>query len=234
MKIDAIILAGGLGKRLRSAICNLPKVLAPVNGRPFLDILLGYLQESKKIRHVVLAAGYMSDDIIGVYGKGKKYNFDIIFSVEKKALGTGGAIRKALSLTDTEHVLVLNGDSYINADIPKLLNQHLASEADMSIVLKYLNDVSRYGAVTRDKNNRIIKFSEKSKKMAPGYINAGIYLFKRDLFDKVKSHKKLSLERDLLPCFLSKGVYGYICNKKFIDIGIPETYARAASYLKQN
>ncbi|MFQ5788272.1 MAG: nucleotidyltransferase family protein [Thermodesulfobacteriota bacterium] len=232
-KLDSIILAGGLGTRLREVVPELPKVLAPVNNKPFLDIILSSLSEWECIEKVVIAVGYMADKIIERYKDTSRYNFKILFSVEEKLLGTGGAIKKVLPQTETDNVLVLNGDSYIEADLYGLVKKHMEVGSSMTIVLREVENASRYGRVKLNSDNRIIYFEEKTPERSKGYINAGMYLIKRKLFDEVKEDKVISLERELLPVFIGKGVYGYISCGRFIDIGVPEAYKIADKYLKE-
>lgn len=232
-KLDAIILAGGPGTRLKKVINDLPKPLAPINNRPFLDILLNYLNKWDCVKKVILAVGYMADKIIEEYMDRQEYNFEILFSKEKELLGTAGAIKKALQYTETASILALNGDSYVDVNINDLIKIHKKNNTDMTMVLRKVEGADRYGRVKLDSNNRIIYFEEKSPVSSKGYINAGIYLFKKRLFDDVKDNKVISLEKELLPIFLEKGVYGYISKGKFIDIGVPETYKIAGKYLKE-
>lgn len=229
--LDTIILAGGRGTRLRTVLTDLPKVLAPVNNRPFLDIILGFLNKWGCIKRVIIAVGYMADKVIKEYTNRQEYNFEILFSKEKKLLGTGGAIKKALLYTKTEDVLVLNGDSYVDVNVEDLIRTHRKRHAAMTIVLKEIENVNRYGRVKLNKEYRIVSFEEKNPDQRGGYINAGMYIFKRELFDNIKENKVISLEKELLPIFLEKGVYGYISHGKFIDIGVPETYKIADKYL---
>lgn len=232
-KIDAIILAGGLGTRLRGVLNDLPKVLAPVNGRPFLDILLGFLNTWGSIKKVIIAVGYMGDKVVKEYSNQQGYHFEILFSKEKELLGTGGAIKKAMKYVETDDVLVLNGDSYIDVDLEDLIKTHQEKNAIMTIVLKEVENANRYGSVNLDSKNRILFFEEKKTARLGGYVNAGMYIFKKGLFDDLEENTVISLEKELLPAFLKKGGYGYISHGKFIDIGIPETYKIADSYLKE-
>ncbi len=232
-KIDAVVLAGGLGTRLRGVVPELPKALAPVNNKPFLDIILSSLSEWECIEKVVIAVGYMADKIIERYRDTSRYNFKILFSVEEELLGTGGAIKKVLPQTETDNVLVLNGDSYVEIDLCDLVKKHMETSASMTIVLRNVENASRYGRVKLNSDNRIVCFEEKAPELSKGYINAGMYLIKRKLFDDVKDNNVISLEKELLPVFIRKGVYGYISCGKFIDIGIPETYKIADKYLKE-
>lgn len=233
-KLDAIILAGGKGTRLRSVVSDIPKPLAPINGKPFLDILLSQLEGSGCINKVVLAVGYKSEIVIDRYKGCKDYKFETLFSLERELLGTGGAIKKAIHLTESEDILVLNGDSYAEVDIRDVIKEHRDRNASMTIVLKEVDNVSRFGSVKIDSKNRITAFEEKKDDIVrPGLINAGIYLIKRKLFDNVQEDKVISLEKEILPELIHKEIYGYIAGGKFIDIGIPETYMSSGEYLRE-
>jgi D-glycero-alpha-D-manno-heptose 1-phosphate guanylyltransferase len=232
-KVDAIILAGGLGTRLRGVVRDVPKVLAPVKGRPFLNIILDNLHASGCVRTVVIAVGHMAEKIIEIYENNRRYGFNILFSREEALLGTGGAIKKALGLVKTDDVVALNGDSFIEVDLPDLIGFYRSMNSDMTIVLKELGNASRYGRVYLDEQQRIVAFREKSAEETAGYINGGIYLFNRKLFDGVEAGRVISLERELLPEFVKGLVSGYISLGKFIDIGIPEAYGIAQEYLKE-
>ena len=230
-KMDTIILAGGLGTRLREVVSDLPKPMVSINGKPFLDLILSLLNRCGSIERVILAVGYMADKIIERYEDSSEYSFEFLFSVEEKLLGTGGAIKNALKYTETDNVLVLNGDSYVDIDFYDLLKKHSQINAEMTIVLKELENTNRYGSVKIDENNKITCFEEKKTGVSKGYVNAGIYLIKRSLFDSIKEQVVISLEKELLPVFIKKNVFGYIGKGKFIDIGIPETYRIADKYL---
>jgi len=232
--VDAIILAGGEGRRLRSVVGGVPKPLAAVDGRPFLDILLSQLDKSRCVGKVVLAVGYKAERIIDSYRGCSAFGFDIEFSIEEKLLGTGGAINKAVGYTNTGQVLVMNGDSYTQLDIAELVDTHGQNRAKLTIVLTKTADTSRYGNVHIDAQNRIISFEEKRQTNTRGFISAGIYIFRRELFDSVESDRVISVEEELFPAFLAKhkgDVYGYVADGKFIDIGIPDTYKIADAYL---
>ncbi len=231
--MDTIILAGGRGTRLKSVISDLPKSLAPVNGIPFLDILLTHLNLCPRIQKVILAVGYRGEIIVNRYKKDTRYDFMIRFSEEIQLLGTGGAVKKALSQAETDVVIVQNGDTFVEIDYQDLIETHLRSNSPLTIVLIKVSDTSRYGAVEIDCNLKILAFREKSDCGGPGYINAGLYIFRRKMFDNVPDHKTLSLEKDLLPNMIKPCAYGYITGGRFIDIGIPETYQYAEQYLKE-
>jgi len=227
---DAIILAGGKGTRLQGIISDIPKPLAPVNGRPFLDILLSQLNQVQAIQRVVIAAGYKSEKIVERYHGSAAYRFSILFSEERDLLGTGGAIKKALSLTTSDSVLILNGDSYVDADFEGLFRFHGENHARISIVLKEMDNANRYGYVTVNSMNCILRFEEKHPQEMRGLINAGIYLIDRTLFDQVPENRVISFEKELLSEMIQDSAYGFIADGKFIDIGLPESYRAAEQY----
>lgn len=230
--IDAILLAGGMGTRLKPIISDIPKPLAIINEKPFLDILLSQLNRCDFICKVIIAVGYMSKKIIDRYKDCNDYSFVITFSVEEKLLGTGGAIKKAINYTQSGDIIVLNGDSYVEVNIEDMFKVHKDSNAYITIVLKEVSNVCRYGKVLIGDRKRIVSFEEKGGVKGPGLINAGMYIIKRVLFDDIKENYILSLEEELLPRFIKSNAYGYITHGKFIDIGIPETYKAANEYLK--
>ncbi len=222
--IEAIILAGGLGKRLRKVISDVPKPMAIVNGKPFLEWILLYLK-NYDFNRIILAVGYKKE-IIKNYFKDKFLNMDIIYSEETEQLGTGGAIKKALKFANENRVFILNGDTFFNVDLREMKK----IDADVVIAVKKLKNFSRYGRILTDKNNSIVKFEEK-KFCKEGFINGGIYLIKRNIFQKVKE-KIFSFEK-----FLEKNpninMKIYESNSLFIDIGIPEDYQKANLIIKE-
>ncbi len=223
--IDVIILAGGRGTRLQSVVSDRPKPLAPINDKPFLSIIFDFLNKYDCINNVIVAIGYMADKIIKEYQHGWEYKFNILFSVEKDLLGTGGAIKKAMKLSNSEFFFVLNGDSIIELDLYLFIQKHFETKAIMTLVVKKVTDVNRYGRVILNDNNVITNFEEKTSVPAEGYINAGMYLIKRELFNIVEDDKAISIEKDLLPKFIKNNqIYAFISYGKFIDIGVPESY----------
>lgn len=232
MQIDAIILAGGFGKRLRSQIKDLPKSLAPIHHRPFLDLLLDQLHCFKKVRKVTLAVSYLADQIIAQYEK-NDYSFKIDFSIEKQPLGTGGAIKQAISKTETKQLLVLNGDSYTNFDFDLLLKEHLTHQSKMTFCLVQSEETARYGQVKLNpQTKKILAFKEKSETLKSGFINAGVYLIDRDALDQFPENQILSMETEILPQLLLSDLYGFLCEGDFIDIGTKESYLEAQKYLR--
>jgi len=232
-KIDVIILAGGLGTRLKSVMPTLPKALSPINGRPFLDFILDFLEGSDSVNNVILAVGYMADQIIEKYTNRHEYKFEILFSREETLLGTGGAIKMALQYSTTDDIMVLNGDSYVDVRVNDVIAFHREKNSSMTIVIKKIENPGRYGFIKFDDNHRITSFNEKLMSSTEGYVNTGIYLFKRDIFNNIEENKTISLEKELIPFFINSNIYGFVNHGKFIDIGIPETYQIADKFFKE-
>ena len=230
MEKEAIILAGGFGTRLQTVVKDLPKPMAPVNGRPFLTYVLDYLIDYGYQR-VVLSVGYLHEKIVDYFGK-KYKTLEIDYAVEEEPLGTGGGILFAMSKCKTDNVLVLNGDTLFKADFAAFEQFHANQESLLSIVLRQVPDTSRYGSVNVDDNGRIIQFTEKANATGPGMINGGIYLINRQLFQKYIFSSKFSFEKDLMEKFyLQELFFGMPSDGYFIDIGIPEDYSRAQQEL---
>jgi NDP-sugar pyrophosphorylase family protein len=230
--IDVIVLAGGLGTRLRPLVEEVPKCLAPVAGRPFLDIILAQLVAAGCVNAVVLAVGYKSEVIVERYRNSGRYPFPVDFSVETAPLGTGGAIVQALPLTSTSNVLVMNGDTFVELDIPMFEKAHVASEAPVTLAVVTVPDATRYGTVEVEATTgRIARFVEKTTTARAGLVNAGCYLMRRTCLEAMPRGKMLSLEGEILPGLIEKGIYSYYVAGKFIDIGTPESYLAAQSYL---
>jgi NDP-sugar pyrophosphorylase family protein len=194
--------------------------------------LLAQLDSFDCINRVVIAVGYKSDVIINRYADNSAYNFKILFSIENNLLGTGGAIKQTISLTRSDDILVLNGDSYVEVNISDFMATHKSTNAFATVVVKEEENANRYGRIEIDEQKRVLLFEEKANNDKPGFINAGMYLMKRDIFNEVEEGIVLSLEKEILPKLVASGVYGYIASGKFIDIGVPETYKIADNYLK--
>jgi NDP-sugar pyrophosphorylase family protein len=232
MSIDSVILVGGQGTRLQSVLKGLPKPLAPLRGRPFLDIIIKQLKNFRAISKVILAVGYKAQAVIDAYSRSNDFTFPIEFSVEDSPLGTGGAMKKAFLQAGSETILAMNGDSYAEFDLEAFLAFHKSHGGDVSLLLASVDDVSRFGEVMFEPaSGRITDFQEKSTRQEPGFINAGIYLMKNNIFEGLPGEAAFSFEKDSLPRLIQRGIYGYPSSGKFIDIGIPETYGRAEEYL---
>jgi D-glycero-alpha-D-manno-heptose 1-phosphate guanylyltransferase len=227
--MEAIILAGGFGTRLKSVVTDVPKPMAPINGQPFLAFLLSYL-EKQGFEKVILSVGYRHEVIIA-YFKDRFRKIQVSYSVEHEPLGTGGAIKKALGLLESQLVFILNGDTFLEMDFCDMLSAHRESHADVTLALKQVSDVSRYGHVLTE-GQRIIAFHEKGA-TGCGFINGGVYLLSANLFDRFDLPDTFSFEKDFLyPRCGELLLHGFSADGYFIDIGVPEDYLRAQSELR--
>ena len=229
-ELSVAILAGGLGTRLRPAVADCPKVLAPVGGQPFVVRILDQLT-GMAVREVVLLAGYRAGQLRDVLGD--TYRGVLLrYSVEEMPLGTAGALRHALSLLAGPTVLLLNGDSYCDADLSAFVRYHRERCSTASLVLTRVPDTSRFGRVRVAQDGRILNFDEKGEG-GPGWINAGICLFLQKRIAALTASRPLSLERDVLPRWVEQGsVLGFRHSGRFLDIGTPESYAEAEQFFE--
>lgn len=229
--VTVAILAGGLGTRLRSVVSDMPKVLAPVLGRPFLYYILNSLVCIAP-RRIVILTGYLGNIIeheIGCEFAG----IPVVYSRENTPLGTAGAIRAALGFIETDFLLLLNGDSYCTIDYLQFLDSYQRSNAAMSMALTWTDDTSRFGSVERHAEGRISRFLEKHAVCGTGWINAGVYLLHRLLIQSIPKSRNLSLEHDCIPEWIKKTeVVGFPCPGALLDIGTPESYEAAAAYFR--
>ena len=230
--MEVIILAGGLGTRLRSVVSEVPKCMAPVAGKPFLWYLLKYLTRYN-VSKVILSVGYLRDVVVDWIDKeGGQFPFSFDYAIETQPLGTGGGIRLALNKAKSNDVVVLNGDTFFDVDLKKLLNAHRLFPSAVTLALKPMQDFDRYGRVLiNDVDKRISAFVEKQK-CNEGLINGGVYVINKlePIFDGLP--KQFSFEKAVLEpqCKLGK-LFGVVQDGYFIDIGIPEDYQRAENEL---
>ena len=257
--MQAILLCGGMGTRLRSVVSDRPKPMADICGKPFLQYLLEMLRE-KGITEVIFALGYMGEMIEEYFQDGSAFGLKIAYSYEEEPLGTGGAIRNALPKILEEEVLVLNADTYFPMDYQGLLRFHQEKDGDFSLATRAVPDISRYGAVRRDSAGRILAWNEKlgdggqqpgegskqpiegnaqqaasaSPKSLSGEINGGIYVMKKSLIAEIPEGKH-SLEQDCIPKWLSEGkrIFGLPFHGYFMDIGIPKDYQQFITDVEQ-
>ncbi len=228
----AVILAGGLGTRLRSVVADRPKVLAEVGGRPFIEILLDQLVV-EGVKSVVLCTGYLGNQVQDRLGASYRA-MALRYSREPQPLGTGGALRLALPMLETDPVLVMNGDSYCETRLDAFANWHASQNVPATILLMETDDTRRYGRVEVDHEGRVLSFSEKSADVAPGWVNAGIYLLSRALIGSIMSERAVSLEHEVFPEWVGRGLCGFRSRGRLWDIGLPESYARAGAELGAN
>lgn len=228
--LTAVVLAGGLGTRLRSVVADRPKVLAEICGRPFITYLFDQLLDAR-IKRAVLCTGYLGDRIQETVGNVYK-SLTVGYSRELSPLGTAGALRNALPEIDDDQVLVMNGDSYCDADLSAFWKWHESIKPEGSLLLTKVKDTSRYGIVKTGPDGKVARFSEKGSNRGPGFINAGIYLLRKQVIFSIPSGKSVSLEHEMFPQWIARGLYGYPGEARFIDIGTPEDYVKAESFFK--
>ena len=202
--MQAILLAGGLGTRLRSVVSDRPKPMALIEGKPFMEYVTREL-----VRHGITAA----------------FGFHAGYAYEETLLGTAGAIKNAGRFITEDRFYVLNADTFYQIDYTRLLRQQDSQNLDMALVLRRVPDVSRYGQAILDRDGFLTGFNEKTEDAREGTINGGIYLMKQQLLDEIPEGK-VSLENDMIPKWLSEGrrLGGFVNDGYFIDIGIPEAY----------
>jgi len=225
----AIILAGGLGTRLQSVVKDLPKSMADIAGKPFLEYQLNYL-ESQEINHVIFSVGYKYEPIQSYFGNRFK-GIELQYAIEKEPLGTGGAVINAIGLCKEDAVFIVNGDTFYPVPLDNLFYYHCEKKAGISLALKQMENFDRYGVVNINGHNAITGFEEKKFRKS-GLINGGIYLADVNVLRALKLPVKFSLEKDLFEKYVdSVSLYGFSFPQYFIDIGIPEDYARAQTEL---
>lgn len=228
--VKIVILAGGLGTRLRDTLGDLPKPLATIGNKPFLEYLLKFIS-SQQFRDVIISIGHGSEAIRGYVGDGSSLSLRIEYTVERNLMGTGGAVKLAEPLIESDDFFVINGDTYFEVDLKDMLYFHKRNRAIATIALSHKDDASRYGRVVFDKDKKIISFAEKADDRKAGYINGGIYVFRKEVFEYIPSNKVCSLEKEILPLLVGKGLCGFPVVGYFIDIGIPDDYERAKKEL---
>ncbi|WP_312094094.1 nucleotidyltransferase family protein [Aminipila sp.] len=221
--MEAIILAGGFGTRLSHIVSDVPKPMAPVAAQPFVKYIVDDLIQ-KGIHKVVFAVGYKKECIIDFFGQ-QYQSCKVEYSEEDMPLLTGGAIKKALRKCENERVFIINGDTFFDVDLSKMMGFHYSNNADITIASKRMNDFDRYGTLVL-KENRIFEFKEKQK-CENGIINGGIYLINKELLNNVNVDK-FSFENDYLEKHTKQNrIFAFFSNGYFIDIGVEEDYKKA-------
>lgn len=230
--VDVAILAGGLGTRLRGAIGDMPKVLAPVGGETFLDHLLRWLA-GFGAKRIVMCLGFRADKVVEHLRQHPAPGLDIVTSIEPKPMGTAGALRLAVPQLHSDPVMVINGDTFIDADLPGFLTAHRRSGTAASILSTTVPSMARYGRLVIDPAGAIQRFAEKDPgDTGPGPINAGIYLFSRPWLETLARGQAESLERDVFAAAAPGGFRAIPAgDAAFIDIGTPESLAEAGAVL---
>jgi D-glycero-alpha-D-manno-heptose 1-phosphate guanylyltransferase len=232
MTSEAIILAGGSGTRLKEVIADIPKSMAPINGRPFLEYQLDLL-DRWGIRRVILSVGYMKEMIEQHFGSVYR-EIELVYAEEEEPLGTGGAILNSLQYVKSYSVFILNGDTYFDVNMQRLDDFRRIKECDLCLAMRFEIDPSRFGLLEFDNNNRITHFYEKSEGPDEGYINGGLYVIRKDYLLRFGLPEKFSFEKDFLQKYYqTEEFYGMRCFSYFRDIGIPDDYQKANDEFKR-
>ena len=223
---DVVILAGGLGTRLSGELKGKPKLMAPINGKPYLDFALRWLSSFGAYR-VVLALGHLATEVVTYVEDHFYKDLEIVCKVEREPLGTAGGLAHACEATKSDQLLVMNGDSFVDADLCALMDHHCARRMGGTVLCTLVQDASRYGSVEIDDSDRIVGFREKTGVQIPGRINAGIYAMSGPLIDQVKELGRGSLEEDVFQSLPPGSLSAFSGTFEFLDIGTPEDYAKA-------
>lgn len=238
--MQSIILAGGMGTRLRQVVDNKPKSMAEVEAKPFLEYQIEFLKQYG-FTDLILCVGYLSEQIVDYFADGAQWGVSIQYALEGQSLlGTGGAIRNAERLIGGTF-LVLNGDTYFNIDLHKLVQFHKGRRQEDDSILGTLAvtrvaDSAAYGSVWIDNDNKCIGFAEKTSVLHPVHtVSAGIYVLEPAVLDLIPTGRRVSIERETFPFILSKdrALLGYLAEGFFVDIGTPAGYARFRSYVRE-
>lgn len=227
---DIVILAGGLGKRLASVTGGGQKVLAEINGKPFISVLIDYIA-SQGGRRFILCIGHGAEAVEN-YFKGAHRDLEIVLSKEDAPLGTGGAIKQAAGLVKTKEFIAMNGDCFCVIDYNQMIAFHQKRQANATIAVTQVPDARDYGTIDVDTSGNITAFKEKQPIERAALINTGTYCLARQAFDLVATPQKFSIEYDYFPHLVGRKFYGFEVGNKFIDIGTPERYAWAQEYIK--
>lgn len=221
--MQAVLLAGGLGTRLKSVVSDRPKPMALIDGRPFMEYVVRDLLKDG-IDHIIFAVGYKGGMVEEYFKDGSEFGFKALYSYEEELLGTAGAIKLAGRLAEDHQLLVINADTFYRVDYRRLAQVKEEQGLDLALVLRQVEDVSRYGEVILE-HNRLIGFNEKSSEARPGTINGGVYLIERSLLDEIPDGR-VSLEQEMIPGWMGeeKRLGGMVGEGYFMDIGIPEDY----------
>lgn len=238
--MKAVILAGGLGKRLRSIVADRPKPMVEIDSKPFLEYQIDFIKKFE-IKELILCVGHLHEWIMEYFGNGRSRGIDIKYSIEKEPLGTAGALKNAESYLKGPF-LMLNGDSYFDVNLTRLLRFHLKKKMDGSnclgtILLTRTESTKDYGTVELGADNEILTFAEKAenKNGSSGLVNAGIYVLESELLKLISANKKTSLEQEIFPLAISQNhpLYGLQSDGFFVDIGTPEGYRTFMNHLRK-
>lgn len=231
-EVDAVVLVGGQGTRLRPLTLSAAKPMLPIAGVPFLAHLLSRIRQAG-MTHVVLGTSYRAETFVDYFGTGEGFGLDIEYVVEREPLGTGGAIRNVADRLRGDTAMIFNGDILSGADLGALLGVHRDADADVTLHLVRVADPRRFGSVPTDDSGRVLAFVEKSDDPPTDQINAGCYVFRRDVLEAIPAGRVVSVERETFPGLLAAGanVRGYVDSSYWLDVGTPESFVRGSADL---
>ncbi|MEZ0342624.1 sugar phosphate nucleotidyltransferase [Mycobacterium sp. pV006] len=231
-EVDAVILVGGMGTRLRPLTLSAPKPMLPTAGLPFLTHLLSRIADAG-IEHVILGTSYKAEVFESTFGDGSKFGLQIEYVVEDEPLGTGGGIANVSSRLRYDTAIVFNGDVLSGCDLSELLSSHFERDADLTLHLVRVGDPRAFGCVPTDSEGRVTAFLEKTQDPPTDQINAGCYVFKRSVIEDIPKGRALSVEREVFPRLLTEGlkVCGYVDATYWRDMGTPEDFVRGSADL---
>ncbi|KSZ59195.1 GDP-mannose pyrophosphorylase [Rhodococcus pyridinivorans KG-16] len=229
---DAVILVGGQGTRLRPLTLSAPKPMLPTAGVPFLTHLLARIREAG-IKHVVLGTSFRAEVFEEYFADGSDFGLEIEYVTETEPLGTGGGIRNVLPKLRADNVMVFNGDVLGGTDLGAVLDTHVRTEADVTLHLVRVSDPRAFGCVPTDEDGRVTAFLEKTQDPPTDQINAGCYVFRREIIEQIPEGRPVSVEREVFPALLTEGkkVYGHVDAAYWRDMGTPEDFVRGSADL---
>ncbi|WP_326568399.1 NDP-sugar synthase [Amycolatopsis rhabdoformis] len=232
LEVDAVVLVGGKGTRLRPLTLSAPKPMLPTAGTPYLSHLFSRIRAAG-IRHVVLGTSYRAEVFEEYFGDGSAHGLEIEYVVEDEPLDTGGAIRNVYDKLRADHAIIFNGDILSGADLRHQLQTHVDSGADVTLHLQRVPDPSRFGSVPTDADGRVQAFLEKTPNPPTDQINAGCYVFKRSVVETIPTGRRVSVERETFPGLLEAGahLHGFVDSSYWLDVGTPEAFVRGSADL---
>ena len=232
LDVDAVVLVGGKGTRLRPLTLSAPKPMLPTAGVPFLTHLLSRIRAAG-IGHVVLGTSYRAEVFEDHFGDGAALGLELEYVVEEQPLDTGGAIRNVADRLRADHAVIFNGDILSGADLRALVRSHRDANADVTLHLQRVEDPSRFGSVPTDPDGRVTAFLEKTPNPPTDQINAGCYVFRRDVLESIPAGRRVSVERETFPGLLTAGahLHGFVDASYWLDVGTPEAFVRGSADL---
>lgn len=225
--VDAYVLAGGRGTRIKSVLGDIPKILAPIRGTPFLDLLLLRLQ-AQGLHRIILGLGVGAEAVKAHLNGAGRINLQIETVIEPHPLGTAGALRHAAANFQSDPVLVMNGDTICDADLDAMLIQHRRENAYITVACAHVERTDRFGSILLDSDGSIKTFHEKSTTATTSLVNAGLYMFSKEALRALVDTDAMSLESDFMPRAFDHRVRPFILKDTFFDFGIPEAYSQVS------